>query len=206
MLLNVARRVKASGQRRTAFARPRPSAICRTTDGRWHMAVAESGVRIESRGQVTIGEGSRLLRGAAVYANGGPVTIGAGSLVASWARVQASGGSVTIGDRTSLGDFSNVWGQGHAVIGDDVLIASGARILTAEHQFATREVPIYQQGEKVATTTIGNGAWIAANVVVLAGVTIGEGAICAAGAVVTQDVPAYTIVGGIPARVIRMRP
>jgi acetyltransferase-like isoleucine patch superfamily enzyme len=51
---------------------------------------------------------------------------------------------------------------------------------------------------------IGNGVWIGANVTILPGVTVGENAVIAAGAVVTKDVPANSIVGGNPARVIRM--
>ena len=53
---------------------------------------------------------------------------------------------------------------------------------------------------------IGDGAWLGANVVVLAGVTIGEGAVVAAGAVVTKDLPAQCIAGGVPAKVIGTRP
>lgn len=52
---------------------------------------------------------------------------------------------------------------------------------------------------------IGNDVWIGANVVILRGVTVGDGAILAAGAVVTKDVPPYTIVGGVPAKVIKKR-
>jgi maltose O-acetyltransferase len=54
-----------------------------------------------------------------------------------------------------------------------------------------------------APITIGNGCWLGARVTVLGGVTIGEGAIVAAGAVVTSDVPSNTLVGGVPARIIR---
>lgn len=54
-------------------------------------------------------------------------------------------------------------------------------------------------------TTVGSDAWIGTNAIVLSGVTVGEGAIVAAGAVVTKDVPAYAIVGGVPAKVIRYR-
>ena len=54
-----------------------------------------------------------------------------------------------------------------------------------------------------ATVTIGNGVWIGARAIILPGVTIGDRALVAAGAVVTRDVPADTLVGGNPARVIR---
>jgi acetyltransferase-like isoleucine patch superfamily enzyme len=54
-------------------------------------------------------------------------------------------------------------------------------------------------------TTIGNDVWIGANAIVLDGVTIGDGAIVGAGALVTRDVPAYALVGGVPARVIKYR-
>lgn len=60
--------------------------------------------------------------------------------------------------------------------------------------------------EHVGSVTIGNRAWIGPNVIILRNVTIGEGAVIAAGAVVSHDVPPYTLVGGVPAKVIGKRP
>lgn len=64
---------------------------------------------------------------------------------------------------------------------------------------------VTQDFEMMAHTTIGNDVWIGTHVVIMGGLTIGDGAIVAAGAVVTKDVPAYAIVAGVPARVIRYR-
>lgn len=59
--------------------------------------------------------------------------------------------------------------------------------------------------EEYNNTIIGNDVWIGENVIIIGGITIGDGAIIAAGAVVTKDVPPYTIVGGIPAKSIKLR-
>lgn len=72
----------------------------------------------------------------------------------------------------------------------------------AEEKFQERN---YAIPEEKISVTIGNDVWIAGHVQILEGVKIGDGAIVAAGAVVTEDVPAYAIVGGVPARIIRWR-
>lgn len=83
---------------------------------------------------------------------------------------------------------------------DGVSIAPGVRIATINHDFNQRH-SIYTYGK----VTIKKNAWIGMNVTIVPGVTIGEYAVVAAGAVVTKDVPPYAVVGGVPAKVIKMQ-
>ncbi len=83
-------------------------------------------------------------------------------------------------------------------LGDRVQIGPHVTIVTDNHDFSNRSVLICKP------VKIGSGVWIGANVTILPGVTVGENAVIAAGAVVTRDVPANSIAGGNPAKVIRM--
>jgi maltose O-acetyltransferase len=89
-------------------------------------------------------------------------------------------------------------------IGDRVRIGHDVLLLTVDHQIGN---PQYRCGHSFARPiSIGDGAWLGSRVVVLPGVSIGKGAVVAAGAVVTRDVPADTLVAGVPARVLRALP
>ncbi len=86
-------------------------------------------------------------------------------------------------------------------IGDDVLLGPAVQIYTVSHPLdASLRKTGTEQGKAV---TIGNSVWVGGGAIILPGVTIGEGAVIAAGAVVTKDVPAYVVVGGNPATVIK---
>ena len=89
--------------------------------------------------------------------------------------------------------------QGGIYIGDGALIGHNAVIATLNHNMD----PAKRANLLPAPVHIGADAWLGSNVTVLPGVTIGEGAVVAAGAVVTKDVPARTVVGGVPAKVIK---
>lgn len=86
-------------------------------------------------------------------------------------------------------------------IGEGVSIGHDVTIVTANHDASN---PAFRAGAvQPASVSIGSGAWICAHAKILPGVSIGDGAIVGAGAVVSRDVPAHTLVGGVPARVIR---
>ena len=91
-------------------------------------------------------------------------------------------------------------------IGKYAMLAPNVSILGGDHIFTDPNTPIIFSGRpEMPKTHIGEDAWIGANVSIMAGVNIGNGAIIAANAMVTKDVPEYSIFGGNPAKLIRMR-
>lgn len=122
-----------------------------------------------------------------------------GSSIHMGCRLTTIGG-VAIGAGTTIDQGALLDGRGGLTIGMGVATGPDVYLLTADHDpqsptFAGRTAPV----------VIGDRAWLGTRAMVLPGVTVGEGAVVAAGAVVTRDVAPYTIVGGVPARVIGER-
>jgi acetyltransferase-like isoleucine patch superfamily enzyme len=113
--------------------------------------------------------------------------------------------NIYLGDNVTINRFCILGGHGKLSIGNNVMIAANCNILTANPGFDNLDRPMMRQKEVTAPVTIADDVWLGVNVVVVAGITIGRGAIIGANAVVTKDVPAYAIVGGVPAKVIRYR-
>ncbi len=109
------------------------------------------------------------------------------------------GKNLKIGKRVFINAGCKFQDQGGITIGDDVLVGHNCVIATLNHVLD----PDRRADMIPAPVKIGDKVWIGANVTILQGVTIGEGAIVAAGAVVNKDVPARTVVGGIPAKVLK---
>ncbi len=94
----------------------------------------------------------------------------------------------------------------HVSIGNYVMLAPEVSIIGSDHRFDEVGTPIYFSGrQQISPTHIGHDVWIGQRSIIMSGITIGNGAIIAAGSVVTKDVPAYTIVGGVPAVKIKNR-
>lgn len=109
------------------------------------------------------------------------------------------GKNIRIGKRVFINSGCKFQDQGGITIGDDVLIGHNCVIATLNHVMDPD-----RRADMIPTpVNIGDKVWIGSNVTILQGVSIGEGAVIAAGAVVNKDVPPRTVVGGIPAKVIK---
>lgn len=110
---------------------------------------------------------------------------------------------LSIGDRSGIDDRCYI--QGRVIMGNDIMMAPEVAIIATNHNYNRIDIPMNQQGHIEKTITIGNDCWIGYRAIICAGVNIGDGCIIAAGSVVTKDVPPYSIVAGVPARVIKSR-
>ncbi|EDM43237.1 chloramphenicol acetyltransferase [unidentified eubacterium SCB49] len=117
-----------------------------------------------------------------------------------------------VGDGTRINGSCQIKGAGKVVFGKYCAIGENLKIITSNHnhndinlQYALQKkigLPIKPISKPVK---IGHNVWIGDSVIILPGVIVGNGAVIAAGSIVTKDVPAYAIVGGIPAKVIKYR-
>jgi acetyltransferase-like isoleucine patch superfamily enzyme len=135
-----------------------------------------------------------------------PLVVVVGDRVTFYPRVSIRGyGRLTIGDHCSINSGVIFGLTCDVTLGSHVLVGDHVSFRTADHEFRDSDVPIVEQGERRGPIVVGDDVWIGANATVLRGVTIGRGAIVGANSVVTRDVGPFSIVGGVPARVIGRR-
>jgi maltose O-acetyltransferase len=114
------------------------------------------------------------------------------------------GSYVTIGDNSGIGVNASL--PSKISIGKDVMMGPDVLILSQLHNFDDLTIPMIEQGvSEFKKVIIEDDVWIGARVVIMPGIKIGKGSIVGVGAVVTENVPPYSIVGGIPAKVIKYR-
>lgn len=128
-------------------------------------------------------------------------SIGKRSVVESFSCINNAVGDVVIGDYTRIGLHCTVIGP--VTIGNHVNLAQGITVSALNHNFEDTRLRIDEQGVNTSEIIIDDDVWIGTNAVITAGVHIGRHSVVAAGAVVTKDVPEYSVVGGVPAKVIR---
>ncbi len=135
----------------------------------------------------------------------GAIAIGDGVSICKGTIIACYDGIISIGNDVSINPYCVIYGHGGLSIGNKTRIATGTVIVPANHVFEDPNIPIMNQGLTMKGIAIGQDVWIGARSVILDGVKIGDGAVVAAGSVVNREVQPFTIVGGIPAKLISKR-
>lgn len=158
---------------------------------RWKVRKCTSvGQRIKVEGQLQVNNGGEIRLGDRVRFRGTHVPIELGSF---------PGGILTIGAQTFINSGVSICAQERVEIGENCAIGNYTLIMDTDFH----DVDDHTKPPVAQPILIEDNVWLGARVTVLKGVRIGRGAVVAAGAVVTKDVPARTLVGGVPAKVIR---
>ncbi len=152
-------------------------------DGAEINCLSLQGIKLGNR--VTIGKYA-IIRPSNIY--GGPI-----------------GEGLTMGNNSNIGPYNYIGCSGKITIGNNVMLAPRVSIYAENHVFDHPEILIRDQGVEKKEVIIEDDCWIAANSILLAGVTIGKGSVVAAGSVVTENVPPYSVVAGVPAKWIKSR-
>ena len=136
---------------------------------------------------------------------GNNFSISRNSIIVCSGVIRNKGVGIKIGDNTGINARAFLGGQGGIEIGDHVIIGPDVKIFSENHIFSSLEVIIKDQGESRKGVKIRNNCWIGAGAVILDGVEIGEGCVIAAGSVVNKSFPSNSIIGGVPAKLIKER-
>ncbi len=120
-------------------------------------------------------------------------------------KIRVHEGSVEIGAKTVMGQECTISAYQRVSIGRECILADRVMLIDFDHGVVEVERPIRLQGIYKRDVRVGHNVWMGYGACILRGVTVGDNAIVGTSAVVTRDVPTNAVVGGIPARVIRMR-
>jgi acetyltransferase-like isoleucine patch superfamily enzyme len=117
------------------------------------------------------------------------------------------GRNITLGRNGHINQYCCVWASpnGRIVLGDNLLMGPGVKIFASNHGSSRTDEPMNVQPSIEKDIVIGDDVWFGTGVTVLAGVTIGSHCVIAAGSVVTKDIPPNSVVGGVPAKVLKTR-
>ena len=173
------------------------------------LAAIDSGVRLRFANNIQLGHGAYLDQGAYLHATPGGITIGDETIIMHGAVLHVYNfrnmpqSGIKIGHNSLVGEYSVIRGQGGVTIGDRVYTSPFTQIIAVNHIFADPKRPFVDQGITAEGIVIEDDVWLGAGAVITDGVRVGKGAVVAAGAVVTKDVPPHTVVGGVPAQVLK---
>ena len=124
--------------------------------------------------------------------------------IGRFTTIQGSG-LMSFGENSFCNDFCVFGVNEKIIIGQNVMIADAVSIRDTDHNHDDINIPMVNQGIITSPVIVGDDVWVGYGATILKGVEIGNGAIIAAGSVVTKNVPPLAVVGGIPAKIIKMR-
>jgi len=172
-------------------------------------AAIERNVRLRFADQIRLGHGSYLDENAYIHACPGGVEIGENTIIMHGSILHVYNfrdlphAGIKIGRDGLIGEYNVIRGQGGVTIGDRVYTSPFTQIIAVNHVFDDPKRSFIEQGITAQGIVIEDDVWMGASAVITDGVRVGKGAVVAAGAVVAEDVPPHTVVGGVPAKVIR---
>jgi acetyltransferase-like isoleucine patch superfamily enzyme len=158
------------------------------------------------KNNIIIGGGTKISSDAVIETvHGGEIRIGKNCEILNGAILMTYGGKIEVGDRCSINPYTILYGHGGLKIGNDVLIAGHTIVIPANHIYTNRNKTINTQGLICKGITIEDDVWIGGGCCILDGITIGKGSIIAAGAVVNTSVAPFSVVGGVPIKLLKKR-
>jgi acetyltransferase-like isoleucine patch superfamily enzyme len=166
----------------------------------WRRLLTPAGWRWRTEGMLFLGRRLELQ-----IKPGGRIHFGRFVWIGDGTKIRCHEGVVEIGDKTVLGQECTISAYQRVRIGEQCVIADRAMFIDFDHGMVEVERPVRVQGIYKRDTIVGSNVWIGYGACILRGVRVGDNSVIGTGAVVTKDVPANAIVGGIPAQVIRMR-
>lgn len=136
---------------------------------------------------------------------GNNVSVHRNTIIDCTGGIRFLGEGLTIGNNVGLSPNCFIQVRGTVRIGNNVIFGPGAKIFSETHNFDSIEIPILQQGETRIGVIIEDNVWIGADVIILDGVTIGRDSIIAAGSLINRSIEPYSIVAGVPGKLIKKR-
>jgi acetyltransferase-like isoleucine patch superfamily enzyme len=166
----------------------------------WRRFLTPAGWRWQTDGLVFFGKRLELQIGKR-----GTIRFGRFAWIGDGTKIRCHEGEVVIGAKTVLGQECTISAYKHVRIGEQCVIADRAMFIDFDHGVVEVERSIRVQGIYKRPVDVGSNVWVGYGVCVLRGVAVGDNSILGTNSVVTKDVPANAVVGGIPARLLRMR-
>jgi acetyltransferase-like isoleucine patch superfamily enzyme len=167
---------------------------------RWARLKLRWGKRLQTDGLCFVGPGVTFEIGRDAV-----VRLGRWSWIGHGTKIRAHEGEVEIGAKSVLGQECTISAFQSVRIGRECILADRVMLIDFDHGVVEVERPIRLQGIYKRDVSVGHNCWIGYGACILRGVTVGDNCVVGTSTVVTKDVPANAVVGGVPARLLRMR-